>query len=151
MSHTHTPDFLSVGLSQEHPVLPCVMSSSPVAQQFWTPAFGTRDRNRPGRHLMAEAISRPGHTLGSGAAAGSVEQAHRFPFANRKGVGKAKPSTRGERQVGCAGVASPLPCCLPHSLNQGSRVTTLIQSPIASGCWVPCSSQEQEPHTCSTG
>ena len=91
-------------------MLPCAGSSSPVAQRFWTSAFGTRDGRRPGRHLMAKATSRPGHAVGSRAAAGSVEQARCFPFANRKGVGKAQAGSRGERQAGRAGVASPLQC-----------------------------------------
>ena len=108
-------------------------------------------QGRPGRHLIAEATSRPSHTVGSRAAVDSVEQTRRFPFANRKGVGKAKASTRGEQWVGRVGVASHPPCWLPCSLNQGSRVTRRIQPPIASGYEVLYSSQEQELHTHSTG
>lgn len=100
---------------------------------------------------MTKATSRPSHTVGSHTTAGSVERALHFPFANRKGVGRAKASTWGKWQVWCAGVASPLPCWVPDSPNQGSRVTTIIQSPIASGYEVPYSSQEQELHTRSTG
>lgn len=83
---------------------------------------------------MAKATSTPGHTVGSHAAAGSVKRARRFPFANRKGVGRAKAGTWGKQRAGRARVASPLLCWLPRSPNQGSRATTIMQSPIASGC-----------------
>lgn len=61
-----------------------------MPQEFWTSAFGTRDRKRAGRYLMAKAISRPGHTMGICTAADSIEQGHNFLFTNSKGVGMAK-------------------------------------------------------------
>lgn len=85
-------------------MLPCARTSSTAAQQFGTLAFDTMD------------TSRPGHTVGSRVAAGSVKRACRFPFANRNGVGKAT-----ECWVRCARVGSPLPCWIPCSSNQGSR------------------------------
>lgn len=60
--------------------------------------------------------------VGSHAAAGSAEQAHRFPPANRKGVGKAKASTRGELWADVLGGITPA-VLAPCSLSPGSGVT----------------------------
>lgn len=82
---------------------------------------------------MAKGTGRPGHAVGSHAAAGSAEQAHRFPPANRKGVGKAKASTRGELQARRAGWHHP---CRAGSLQlqPGLQGHPIIQFPTASGC-----------------
>lgn len=114
-----------MGLSQEH--LSCAKSSSAVAQQCWTPSFGTSDGEG-----TWEAADDQGHRQ-TWPAVGAALSEPGDPLLKQEKRGEGKGQRSGEQRVRLDRVA--LPCCAPQEQPglQGHHSNTIPHSKWLSG------------------